>query len=61
MSRTKQLVIRLGQDEHKALDRLAKNERLPTSTLARKLLLDEAARRGVLMEDRKDRCQQTAR
>jgi hypothetical protein len=47
MSRTKNLVIRLGRDERKALDRLAKKERLPTSTLARKVLLDLAEKRAA--------------
>jgi len=48
MPRTEVLVIRLSQDERTKINRLADAERLPASTLARKILLDEAERRGHL-------------
>ena len=46
--RNERLVIRLRGDERSAIYRLAETERLPPSTLARKMLLDEAYRRGLL-------------
>lgn len=49
--RKNQLVIRLATDERRAIERLAERERLATSTLARKILLDEAARCGALQDD----------
>jgi len=48
MYRTKRLVIRLHKAEHEIISRLARVERLPASTLARRLLLHEAERRGLL-------------
>lgn len=42
MMRTERLVIRLNRAEAAAVDRLAEAERLPVSTLARRLLLLEA-------------------
>lgn len=47
MPRTERLVIKLSKAERTAIDRLARAEYLPTSTLARKILLIEARRRGV--------------
>jgi hypothetical protein len=51
MYRDCRMVIRLRADEKEAIARLAEIVRLPPSTLARKLLLDEADRRGVLHGD----------
>jgi len=48
MYRTKRLVIRLSRAEQAVINRLAQVEQLPTSTLARRLLLLEAKRRGLL-------------
>jgi len=47
MRRVKKLVIRLNSAEREAVRRLAQVERLPASTLARRLLLQEADRRGL--------------
>ena len=48
MYRDCRMVIKLRADEKEAIARLAELVRLPPSTLARKLLLDEADQRGVL-------------
>ncbi len=51
MTRTKKLVVRLDKSELAAVERLAEAERLPASTLARRMLLIEAERtaeRGVV-------------
>ena len=48
MERTDRLVIRLSKVERAAVDRLAQAERLPASTLARRMLLKEADRRCLL-------------
>jgi len=45
--RSKRLVVRLDANEQCAILSLAKAERLPVSTLARRLLLEEADRRGL--------------
>ena len=50
MRRMKKLVIRLNSAEREAVRRLAQVERLPASTLARRLLLKEADRRGLASE-----------
>ena len=42
MYRTEKLVVRLNRDEVAMISRLADSERLPASTLARRLLLLEA-------------------
>jgi hypothetical protein len=47
MGREDKLVIRLSTAEREAIDRLAQVERLPASTLARKMLLCEVDRRGL--------------
>ena len=47
MCRTEKLVIRLNESERAAINRLAQVERLPASTLARRLLLHEVDRRGL--------------
>lgn len=47
MYRGERLVVRLNVKERAAVERLAQQERLPASTLARRLLLQEADRRGV--------------
>lgn len=47
MGREDKLVIRLSTTERKAIDRLAQVERLPASTLARRMLLREVDRRGL--------------
>ena len=44
MYRNERLVIRLNDREAEAVSRLAEAERLPASTLARRLLLIEAER-----------------
>lgn len=48
MYRTQKLIIRLHKHERAVIDRMAQIERLPSSTLARQLLLKEAERRGLL-------------
>jgi hypothetical protein len=48
--RENRMVIKLNTNEKEAIARLAKVVRLPPSTLARKMLLDEAERRGLLAE-----------
>lgn len=48
MYRTEKLVIRLDKAEKAIINRLAQIERLPASTLARRLLLMEAERHGLL-------------
>lgn len=48
MQRRSRLTIRLSKSERLAVDALADAERLPTSTLARRLLLLEAERKGLL-------------
>lgn len=47
MARTHRLVIRLSTCERTAITALAKMERLPPSTLARRMLLQEIDRRGL--------------
>jgi hypothetical protein len=47
MYRAYRLVIRLNKTERAAIDNLARVERLPASTLARRLLLREADRHGL--------------
>ncbi len=47
MRRKDRLVIRLYPAEREVIDSLARQEHLPTSTLARKLLLQEAAASGL--------------
>jgi predicted transcriptional regulator len=47
MRRRRKLTIRLSRDERAAVDALAQAERLPTSTLARRLLLLAVDRRGL--------------
>jgi len=47
MYREDRLVIRLSDAERAAIERLAQVERLPASTLARRMLLHEADRRGL--------------
>ena len=51
MYRTEKLVIRLNRTERAAVEKLAMVERLPASTMARRLLLDEAEQRGLLALD----------
>jgi len=51
--RSKRLVVRLDANEQRAILRLAKAERLPASTLARRLLLQEADRRGLCLAGQK--------
>ena len=46
MKRKYRLTIRLSKDDLMAVDAFADAERLPTSTLARRLLLLEAERRA---------------
>ena len=48
MYRTEALVIKLNKTERAAIEKLAKAERLPTSTMARRLLLGEAEQRGLI-------------
>lgn len=48
MYRTEKLIIRLNKVERAAIHRLARMERLPVSTMARRLLLAEADERGLL-------------
>ena len=48
MYRDDRLVIKLTTNEKEAAERLAQAERLPLSTLTRKILLDKAAERGLL-------------
>ena len=48
MYRTDKLVIRLSRQEKVVIDQLARTEYLPPSTLARKMLLKAAERRGLL-------------
>jgi hypothetical protein len=47
MYRTSKLVVRLNEAEHEAIRRLAQTERMPASTLVRRLLLREVDRRGL--------------
>lgn len=47
--RTERLVILLSERERKVVGKLAEVERLPTSTLARRMLLSAAERRGVVV------------
>ncbi|MBN1815433.1 MAG: hypothetical protein JXA14_26610 [Anaerolineae bacterium] len=47
MYREDRLVIRLSDAERAAIERLAQAERLPASTLARSMLLQEVDRRGL--------------
>ena len=47
MYRSNKLVIRLNKAEWNAINRLARAERLPTSTFARWLLLKEVDARGL--------------
>jgi len=47
MYRIDRLVIRLHRVERTAINRLAEVEQLPASTLARRMLLQEAQRRGL--------------
>ena len=47
MNREDQLVIRLSTAERMAINRLAQVERLPASTLARRMLLHEVDRCGL--------------
>lgn len=47
MYRENRLVIKLSDSERAAIERLAQLERLPASTLARRMLLQEVDRRGL--------------
>ena len=47
MNRADKLVIRLNEAEKTAIGRLAQVERLPASTLARRLLLKKVDERGL--------------
>ena len=47
MYRVHKLIVRLGKEEQAAIQRLAEAERLPTSTLARRLLLQEVDRKEL--------------
>lgn len=47
MYRLSKLVVRLSKTEKAAILRLAQAEKLPASTMARRLLLREAERRGI--------------
>ena len=53
MLRTNVLAIRLTRGERATIDRLAQAERLPASTLARRLLLQEADQRDLLLSEDK--------
>ena len=48
MRRSGRLVVVLGDEEKKTIKALADKERLPGSTLARRILLAEAERRDTL-------------
>ena len=48
MYRTKKVVVRLSAMEHCAVSSLARAEKLPAATMARRLLLQEAEQRGLL-------------
>ena len=54
MLRTNMLVIRLTQIERATINSLAESEKLPVSTFARRLLLKEADRRGLLLRSGAD-------
>lgn len=58
MLRTQFLVIRMSADERTAVNKLALIERLPVSTFARQMLLKEADRRGVLVQQQEQVAQQ---
>lgn len=47
MRRVNRLVIPLREGERKAIDQLARLERLPTATAARRILLDRALAAGI--------------
>lgn len=47
MNRVRRLVIRLSQEEFEAVDRMARARRLPISTLARVLLLQETDKQDL--------------
>ena len=51
MYRGKRLVIRLNRVERATINKLAAIEQLPASTLARRLLLQEADKRGLWPAD----------
>ena len=46
MIRTERLVVRLSKSEREEIDALAQDKRLPASTMARAILLREAAARA---------------
>jgi hypothetical protein len=48
MSKTNRLVILMTESEREAIERLAKAEKLPASTFARRRLLLEADQRGLV-------------
>lgn len=52
MRRADRLVIRLSGTEKSAIVRLARVERLPASTLVRRLILKEVERRGLWQSTR---------
>jgi hypothetical protein len=54
LKRNTRLTIRLTEAERGAVDALAQAERLPTSTLARRLLLLEADERGLWPDEVQD-------
>ena len=51
MYRTKRLVVRLSNEESQIINRLARAERLPVSTLTRRLLLCEAEKKNFGNDD----------
>lgn len=66
MARARLLVVRVNEVEHRAIDDLARHERLPVSTMMRRLTLKEAdvrlgnARRAADAATRDDETQQAA-
>ena len=49
MYRDERLVVRMNRAEKDVVERLARVEHLPASTLARRLLLNEAERHGLIL------------
>ena len=47
MYRYKRIIIRLSKDEHDIVNKLAQFERLPISTMTRRLLLKEASEQNI--------------
>ena len=51
MARKNRFVILMNEQEREAVEQLAKRERLPASTFARRRLLQEAEQRGIASTD----------